>query len=143
MDIMSGMKLVSMYDHFGEFGLNKGDSRNLLRPLIPELNTRYDFQGVFVFWLDEKPFYMNSSMHVIDSIYKEISEIKLLFPSILESMLRLFSGELTIYPDRSKESEHKRLSPAFKKILREDCEVSFAPIENASDIKSQLEEITI
>lgn len=45
--------VINIYDNFGESGIGKATSRNLLKFLIKELENNKDFKGIYLFWLDK------------------------------------------------------------------------------------------
>tara|TARA_R100000935_G_scaffold46551_1_gene70004 strand:+ start:12674 stop:13261 length:588 start_codon:yes stop_codon:yes gene_type:complete len=129
-------RVISIYENFGKVGVGKATSRNSLKPLIPQLEQFEDFKGIYLFWLDDEPFYTGISRGVIKRIHQHIKGSNHFSSSLSYTMGREFHHEILgiKHIGTRKELDFDKFSKPFKRILREDCQVSFLPIKGSTEL---------
>lgn len=129
-------RLISIYDDFGKAGVGKATSRKALKPLIPQLEQNEDFKGIYLFWLDEEPFYAGISRGVIKRIHQHTKGSNHFSSSLSYTMGKEFHNELegVKHTGTRKELDFNKFSGPFKKILREKCQVSMLPIKGSTEL---------
>lgn len=134
--LTSKSRVISIYENFGKVGVGKATSRNSIKPLIPQLEKSEDFKGVYLFWLDDEPFYTGISRGVIKRIHQHIKGSNHFSSSLSYTMGREFHNEFLgiKHTGTRKELDFDKFSGPFKKILREDCDVSFLSIKGSTEL---------
>ncbi|AFL80516.1 hypothetical protein Aeqsu_1016 [Aequorivita sublithincola DSM 14238] len=129
-------RVISIYENFGKIGVGKATSHNSLKRLIPQLEQFEDFKGIYLFWLDDEPFYTGISRGVIKRIHQHIKGSNHFSSSLSYTMGREFHNEVLgiKHTGTRKELDFDKFSGPFKKILREDCQVSLLPIEGSTEL---------
>jgi hypothetical protein len=129
-------RVISIYDNFGKAGVGKVTSRNSLKPLIPQLEQQEDFKGIYLFWLDNEPFYTGISRGIIKRIHQHTKGSNHFSSSLSYTMGKEFHNEIEgiEHTGTRKELDFDRFSGPFKKILREECQVSMLPIKGSTEL---------
>ncbi|GGW49891.1 hypothetical protein GCM10007383_37230 [Arenibacter certesii] len=129
-------KVISIYENFGEVGVGKATSRKSLTPLIPALKLSEDFKGIYLFWLNDEPFYTGISRGVIKRIHQHIKGSNHFSSSLSYTMGKEFHNEIEgiEHIGTRKELDFDKFSGPFKKILREECQISMLPIKGSTQL---------
>jgi predicted GIY-YIG superfamily endonuclease len=128
--------VISIYDNFGKSGLGKATSRNLLKSLIIELENNKDFKGIYLFWLDNEPFYTGISRGVIKRIHQHIKGSNHFSSSLSYTMGKELHKEFldVEHTGTRKELDFDKFSAPFKEILKKQCQVSILPINGSTEL---------
>lgn len=129
-------RVISIYDYFGKAGVGKVTSRNSLKSLIPELDKDKDFKGIYLFWLDEEPFYTGISRGVIKRIHQHIKGANHFSSSLCYTMGKELHNEIEFieHTGSRKELDFDKYAEPFKKLLREECQVSMLHIKGSTEL---------
>ena len=129
-------RVISIYDNFGKAGVGKVTSRNSLKPLIPQLEHDEDFKGIYLFWLNNEPFYTGISRGVIKRIHQHTKGSNHFSSSLSYTRGKEFHNEIEgiEHTGTRKELDFDRFSGPFKKILREECQASMLPIKGSTEL---------
>lgn len=128
--------IISIYDTFGKVGIGKVASRELLKSSIPELIKAKDFRGIYLFWHDNEPFYTGISRGVIKRIHQHVKGVNHFSSSLSYKMGKQHHFELLNlkHIGTRNELDFNMYSGPFKKLLKEECQVSMLPINSSIEL---------
>ncbi|WPY99843.1 hypothetical protein [Christiangramia sp. OXR-203] len=129
-------RVISIYENFGKEGVGNATSRKFLKTLIPQLKQDEDFKGIYLFWLNDEPFYTGISRGVVKRIHQHIKGSNHFSSSLSYTMGKEFHNEIEgiEHSGTRKELDFDKFSGPFKKILREECQVSLLPIKGSTEL---------
>ncbi|OWW25058.1 hypothetical protein B4Q04_10950 [Zobellia sp. OII3] len=128
--------IIDIYPVFGKSGIGKKNSIKLLKSKFPKVFNEEDFQGIYLFWHENEPFYTGISRGVVKRIHQHIKGKNHFSSSLSYLMGKQYHHELLGIKHKGtrREMDFDKYSSPFKKLLKEECQVSMLKIKSPVEL---------